>query len=177
MKIVVQDASILIDLALSQTVDAWFATGVETWTTNLIYPREIDRPEQRAILDPYVEAQQLQIRAISAAELAQLPALQAHYGRGLSLPDVSAFFVTREFGAGTRLATGDRALRSAATRGKLEACGLLGLFDVMVGVSSDRGAVLPAPVAADRLRRFLLHPECRLSRADCEARIRTWSAR
>lgn len=176
MKIVVQDASILIDLVLSQTVDAWFATGIETWTTNLIYPLEVDRPDQRAILDPYVAAKHLKIRAIAAEEFAPLRALQAQH-RALSLPDVSALFVTQVLGDGARLATGDRALRAAAQRGKLEACGLLGLMDIMVNGIAGSRHVLPAPVAAERLRRLLTHPECRLPKAECEARIRGWASR
>lgn len=177
MKVVVQDASILIDLVLSQTVDAWFATGVETWTTNLIYPLEIDQPEQRAILGPYVSAKKLQIREISDLEVEEILALRGSFSRGLSLADLSALFLTRELGAGTKLATGDRALRNAATHARLDACGILGLFEVMVEAASGRLAVLPYPVAADRLRQLLKHPECRLPRGECEARIRAWASR
>ena len=174
MKLVVHDASILIDLALSETVDAWFTGGIETWTTDLIYPREIDRPVQRAELAAYVRAGKLQVRPLTEADIESLRVLQASHQRGLSLGDLSVIMLVKELGPEAVLATGDRALRSVATRDSLKACGLLGLFDLMVKPPHGRAPALPAVVAVAKLRRLMAMPECRLPADKCEARIQQW---
>jgi len=99
MKLVVHDASILIDLALSETVDAWFASGIETWTTDLIFPNEIDRLDQRAVLDGYVQAGKLLIRVVTPDEIVQLGQVRS----GLTIPDRSAIMLVKELGAGASL--------------------------------------------------------------------------
>ena len=170
MKLVVHDASILIDLALSETVDAWFASGIETWTTNLIFPHEIDRPEQRAALGGYVKAGKLLIRAITAEEIELL----AHERSGLTIPDRSAIMLVRELGDAASLATGDKAMRAAAGREKIAACGLLGLFDLMIIAQGGRPAALPIEVAIAKLERLLGLPGCWLPREKCLEKIQAW---
>jgi hypothetical protein len=170
MKLVVHDASILIDLALSETVDAWFASGIETWTTNLIFPHEIDRPEQRAVLDGYVQAGKLLIRAVTAEEIAQLGQVRS----GLTIPDRSAVMLVKELGDGARLATGDKAMRTAAEREKIAACGLLGLFDLMIVSQGGRPAALPIEVAIAKLERLLALPGCWLPPEKCREKIQDW---
>lgn len=173
MKLVVHDASILIDLAHSETVDAWFASGIETWTTNLIFPREIDRPEQRALLAGYVAAGKLHIHEVSAEEVVQLQAVRS----GLSLPDRSALLLVKQLGDGATLATGDRALRKAAERERIAACGLLGLFDLMIQPRNGLPAALPVSVAIAKLERLLQMPGCWLPADKCRERIAQWRRR
>ncbi|MBW7894130.1 MAG: hypothetical protein H3C27_03375 [Opitutaceae bacterium] len=170
MKLVVHDASILIDLALSETVDAWFATGIETWTTNLIYPHEIDRPEQRGVLDGYVQAGKLLIWVVTTEEIEQLGQARS----GLSIPDRSAIMLVKELGDSARLATGDKAMRKAAKHEKVEACGLLALFDLMIYPQGDRAAALPVEVAIAKLERLLALPGCWLPIEKCQEKIKAW---
>jgi len=170
MKLVVHDASILIDLALSETVDAWFASGIETWTTNLIYPPEIDRQDQRAVLDGYVHAGKLLIRAVTPEEIEQLGRVRS----GLTIPDRSAIMLVKELGDNARLATGDKAMRTVAAREKVGACGLLGLFDMMIVPNEGRPASLPVEVAIAKLERLLALPGCWLPPEKCREKIQTW---
>lgn len=170
MKLVVHDASILIDLALSETVDAWFASGIETWTTNLIYPHEIDRPEQRAVLDGYVQAGKLLIRAVTPAEVELLGRIRS----GLTIPDRSAIMLVKELGDGARLATGDKAMRKTAEQEKVAACGLLGLFDLMIVSQEGRPPALPVEVAIAKLERLLALPGCWLPPDKCQEKIAAW---
>jgi hypothetical protein len=172
MKIVVHDASILIDLALSETVDAWFASGIETWTTNLIYPHEIDRTDQRAVLDGYVQAGKLLIRAVTPEEIELLSKVRS----GLTIPDRSAIMLVKELGGGARLATGDKGMRAAAEREKVIACGLLGLFDLMIASQDGRPAALPVEVAIAKLERLLALPGCWLPPEKCSEKIKAWRA-
>jgi len=173
MKVVVHDASILIDLAHSETVDAWFASGIETWTTNLIYPWEIDRPEQRSILAGYVSAGKLRIYEVAASEIETLRVARS----GLSLPDRSALLLVKQLGASATLATGDRALRKAAERDRVSACGLLGLFDLMIESRNGLPASLPVSVAIAKLERLLQMPGCWLPQERCRERIALWKKR
>lgn len=170
MKVVVHDASILIDLALSETVDAWFASGIETWTTNLIYPHEIDRPDQRVVLDGYVRAGKLLIRVVTPEEIERLGGLRS----GLTIPDRSAIMLVKELGASAKLATGDKAMRTAAQRENIAACGLLGLFDVMIVPQQGRAAALPIEVAIAKLERLLSLPGCWLPPEKCREKINAW---
>lgn len=170
MKLVVHDASILIDLALSETVDAWFASGIETWTTNLIFPHEIDRLDQRAVLEGYVQAGKLLIRAVTPDEIVQLGQVRS----GLTIPDRSAIMLVKELGAGASLATGDKAMRTAAAREKIMACGLLGLFDLMIAAQEGRPAALPVEVAIAKLERLLALPGCWLPPEKCQEKIAAW---
>lgn len=170
MKLVVHDASILIDLALSETVDAWFASGIETWTTNLIYPHEIDRADQRAVLEGYVQAGKLLIRVVTANEVERLGEVRS----GLTIPDRSAIMLVKELGDGARLATGDKAMRAAAVREKVTACGLLGLFDLMITEQDGRAAALPVGVAIAKLERLLSLPGCWLPPEKCQEKIQAW---
>ena len=170
MKLVVHDASILIDLALSETVDAWFASGIETWTTNLIFPNEIDRLDQRAVLDGYVQAGKLLIRAVTPDEIVQLGQVRS----GLTIPDRSAMMLVKELGAGASLATGDKAMRTVAAREKIMACGLLGLFDLMIAPQAGRPAALPVEVAIAKLERLLALPGCWLPPEKCQEKIHAW---
>ena len=170
MKLVVHDASILIDLALSETVDAWFASGIETWTTNLIYPHEIDRVEQRAELEGYVQAGKLLVRTVTTEEIALLGQVRS----GLTIPDRSAIMLVKELGNGASLATGDKAMRTAAAREKISACGILGLFDLMITSQDGRLPALPVEVAIAKLERLLALPGCWLPPEKCKEKIQTW---
>lgn len=83
--------------------------------------------------------------------------------------------LARHFGAGAVLATGDRLLRTTADKEKIKACGILGLFDVMVEGVEGSAPVLPYPVAIEKLRALIQLPECRLPPARCAEKIKLWS--
>lgn len=177
MKFVVHDASILIDLALSKTVDAWFATGFETWTTNLIFPGEIVKPEHRVLFVAYASANKLRIKELTPTELEDAVRTRARLSMGLSLADVSALTLTRSLGPDAVLATGDRLLRATADREKITACGILRLFDVMVMGAKGRPGILPPTVAIEKLRGLMQLPECRLPADRCEEKLKAWAKR
>lgn len=175
MKLVVHDTSILIDLALSGTAEAWFATGIETWTTDLVYPLEIDDKDQRKLFDSYATSGRMKVRRLSAVEVDFLRKLQLKVGwRGLSLADISVFTLSKHLGPEAVLATGDKSLRKVATREKVTACGILRLFRYMVDGVHGRHPVLPKAVAIERLKLLISHPECRLPKEKCEELIRQW---
>jgi rRNA maturation endonuclease Nob1 len=174
MKLIVHDTSILVDLALSRTAEAWFAAGVETWTTDLVYNLEVEDPEQRALFDPYLESGHLKIRRFNATETEELLRLASKAGRRLSLADISVFWLAHRLGPKAVLATGDKALRAFAQREEVMACGILGLFKHMVAGIGGRPQVLPKAVAIERLQLLMAHPDVRLPLDKCEELIRQW---
>lgn len=176
MTLVVQDATILIDLALCDCAEAWFSTGIETWTTGWIFPLEISDPIQRRIYADYVASGALKVFHPKEAALGEIEMLKGRLSQGLSRADVSALHLAQTFGARATLATGDRALRKAAERERVPVCGVLRLFDLMVAGGKDKGRGLPARVAARKLHYLLSHPQCHLPKAPCEERIKKWTS-
>ena len=53
MKIIVHDASVLIDLHHAGALDAWVAAGIEAWTTDLVFFEvEQSLEKQHALIFP-----------------------------------------------------------------------------------------------------------------------------
>lgn len=166
MKIVIQDASVLIDMADCGLIDAWFGLGFDLRTTSLVF-REINRKNQKIKLQPYVVNGQLQIESSSGEVIAEIAKLHAALSSRLSIQDVSALHFASKLNS--ILLTGDKLLRQHAKERGIETHGLLWVFDMLVA----RGALLPG-VAADRLAKLLERGISRLPLHECELRIRKW---
>jgi len=166
VKIVIQDASVLIDLADADLLDAWFGLGFDLRTTSLVL-REISRKNQKIKLQPYVANGQLQIESSSGEVLAEIAKLHATLSTRLSIEDVSALHFADKLHS--VLLTGDRRLRLHAEERGIETHGLLWVFDMLVA----RGALLPG-AAADHLEKLLERGTSRLPLHECELRIRRW---
>lgn len=166
MKIVIQDASVLIDMVDGGLLDTWFRLGFDLRTTSLVL-REISRKNQKLKLQPYVNSGQLRVESSSGEVLAEIATLHAGLSSQLSIEDVSALFFTAKLEG--ILLTGDRRLREHAEERGIETHGLLWVLDLIV----VRGALLPG-VAADRLEKLLARGTTRLPLQECESRIRKW---
>lgn len=166
MKIVIQDASILIDLTEADLLDVWFELGFDLRTTSLIL-REISRENQKIKLQPYVERGRLRIESASGEVLGEIARLHATLSSRLSIGDVS----TLHFAAKLKgvLLTGDRRLRRHAEESGIDAHGLLWVFDMLI----ERGVLLPG-VAAEHLEKLLERGISRLPPHECALRIRRW---
>lgn len=166
MKIVIQDASVLIDMADCGLIDAWFGLGFDLRTTSLVF-REINRKNQKIKLQPYVVNGQLQIESSSGEVIAEIAKLHAALSSRLSIQDVSALHFAGKLNS--ILLTGDKLLRQHAEERDIESHGLLWVFDMLVA----RGALLPG-LAADRLEKLIERGTSRLPLHECELRIRKW---
>lgn len=166
MRIVIQDASVLIDMADSALLDVWFGLGFDLRTTSLVL-REISRKNQKIKLQPYVQNGQLQIESSSGEVLAEMAKLHAALSSRLSIEDVSAIHFAGLLNG--VLLTGDKLLRQHAEERGIETHGLLWVFDILVA----RGALLPG-VAADRLEKLLERGTTRQPLHECEQRIKKW---
>jgi predicted nucleic acid-binding protein len=166
VKIVIQDASVLIDLADCDLLDAWFGLGFDLRTTSLVW-REVNRRNQKLKLKRYVDAGCFVIEAVGAEALTAIVQLQAGGASRITLEDASTLFVAEKLKS--ILLTGDKRLRQHAEERGIETHGLLWVLDMLV----NRGALLPG-VAADRLAKLMERGTSRLPVQECESRMRKW---
>ncbi len=161
MIVVVHDATALIDLVAGRCLKAWLATGIETHTTSLVI-LEIEHD-----LEQHLSGGRLLVKDFGENEIIALLEFKESQPAGLSLEDCSVFYHAKRLGA--VLVTGDRTLKEAAQRDRLEVHGTLWLLDEMV----TRGALTPAQ-AIDALQR-IMQANARLPVLECEARLKIWS--
>lgn len=166
MKIVIQDASVLIDMADCDLLDVWFGLGFDLRTTSLVW-REVSRKNQKIKLKRYVDEGRFRIEAVGAQALTEIAHLQAALSSRVTIEDISALFFAGKLES--ILLTGDKRLRQHAEERGIETHGLLWVFDTLVA----RGALLPG-VAADRLEKLLERGTSRLPLHECELRVRKW---
>ena len=160
MKIVVHDASVLIDLHHAGALDVWLAAGIEAWTTELVF-FEVEQP-----LEKQRTSGALKVKHYSAEELIALDEARSALPPTLSLQDSSALLLAQTMEAA--LVTGDGDLRKAALAAGVEVHGILWILDDMVA-----GAQTPPRHAADMLER-ILKTRARLPAPECEVRLARW---
>jgi len=165
MRVVVQDASVLIDLGAAELLDAWFDLGIETLTTSFAW-REVNRRSQKNKLRQFARDQRIQVVAISSDVLSELLRKKMDLPRQLSLNDVSVLHlaVTRK----AVLLTGDQCLRTCAETSSVEVHGLLWLLDYMV----DEHALSPSSAARKLELICRLNP--RLPKTEIEMLLDKW---
>lgn len=167
MRIVIQDASVLIDMADSNLLDAWFSLGFDLRTTSLIY-HEVMRKNQKLKLQRYLDNGQLLIEKATGEVIAEIAVFKTSLSSRLTIQDASALYFATKI-EGSILLTSDRRLREHAEAQGVETHGLLWVLDTLVA----RGALLPG-VAADRLEALMERGTSRQPQHECELRIRRW---
>ncbi len=166
MKVIVHDASVLIDLVAADVLEQWLGLGHETIVTSLVW-REIHRKSEKEKLQPYVEKGLLKIAHLPAEDFSEVAAMKIDLSLDLSIEDVSALYV-----AVSRkgvLLTGEKKLRQNAEQHGVEVHGLLWVFDILI----ERGKML-ASIAADRLEHLAAKRTSRLPKDECSQRIKKW---
>lgn len=165
MRIAVKDSSILIDLAEADMLGLWFQLKIETHATDFVL-HEVSRGLQWVRISPFVDAGLIQRHATAAAEMSTVVAFSQ--ANGISVSDASGVLLARRLQA--ILLTGDRRMRRTGESARIEARGLLWIFDLLVVRE-----VLSKEVAAERLRR-LCSGGSRLPSAECDSRLKDWGS-
>ena len=160
MRIIVHDASVLIDLHHAGAIDAWLDAGIEAWTTDLIL-YEVAQP-----LDRQIKSGALKVKRYGVDELLALNEAKSALPSTLSLEDCSALLLAQEIGA--TLVTGDGGLRKAALAASVEVHGVLWILDVMVNGSKT------TPLQAATMLEKILQTRARLPADECTARLERW---
>jgi predicted nucleic acid-binding protein len=167
MKVVVQDASVLIDLGTAELLDAWFSLGIETLTTSLVW-REVNRRSQKARMRQFARDERLQIVPVGAEAMSEVLRLKMDLPRQVTINDASTLHLALARKA--ILLTGDQNLRSAAAARAVPVHGVLWLLDHLV-----REQALSARAAAKKLE-LLRRLNPRLPKGDCAALLAKWRA-
>lgn len=135
MRIIVNDANILIDLVKLDILLHFFQLPFSFHTTDIIFD-ELD-DEQQQILLPYIESEQLIVEGFNGEELVVIATLKEEKNQ-LSIEDCSAVFCAQKLEAD--LITSDKNLRNFAKtkavtiRGHLWVLDMLFSHTIMTGI-------------------------------------------
>lgn len=166
MKIIVNDANVLIDLVELGILHHFFALPFEFHTTNLVFGELLT--SQQEALQPFIDANQLIIATFTTDQLVKIISIRDRKP-GLSEQDCSAFFHAQTEDAA--LITSDNSLRKFAASLRLEVHGHLWILDNLVAEH-----ILSGPEASTTLTRLCdeINPKLGLPRAECQRRHTDW---
>ena len=166
MKIIVNDANILIDLIELQLLPYFFALEFEFYTTSLVF-EELDK-DQQFTLKTYVDSGTLLVHEMTYTQLTEINTIQKTKP-ALSLQDCSAFYQA-QIEAGI-LITSDNALRKFAKAHNQEVHGHLWVFDRMFETEIISGEL--AIFKLNELRQ-VINRNLGLPQDECRKRIQQW---
>ena len=164
MKIAIQDANILMDLANGDFLAAWFALGIETHTTDLVMVEIKDAVQKKAVTS-WTRQKCLVVHDADASALGEIA--QAAARHQISMADASILRLAIALKA--TLVSGDGRLRKIAGP-EVEVCGLLKVLDLIAGHRSIQLKEMAAGL------RKIMEAGSYLPADECEIRIRKWSS-
>lgn len=162
MKLVVQDANIIIDLIECGIFELFFRLKLEVVTTSLVIG-EITEPSQRKACHAAIREKVLHVVEISTLEYLRL---QAQDLPGLSVPDRSVIELAQRREA--LLLSGDGKIRRTAKRCEVKVHGILWVFDQLVKTR------LLIRTDAHRILERLQIKNPRLPQSEVERRLKEW---
>ncbi|RCW31942.1 hypothetical protein [Marinilabilia salmonicolor] len=167
MKLIVNDANILIDLVDLKLLPHFFQIECEFHTTELILDELLD--EQQEALLPYIETGKLIVDVISEEDLAEIYTIRFSKP-ALSEQDCSAFYQARKDEAA--LITSDNTLRKFAKKQDIEVHGHLWVFDSLVDNN-----IIGGKRASEKLTELceVVNPKLGLPANECQRRYKKWS--
>ncbi len=167
MRIIVNDANILIDLVKLNLLPQFFALRWECHTTSLIFEELYD--EQQLEFAPYQGRGLLVVADLTENELTEIAEFQVIRPE-ISEQDCSALFYTIKISG--ILLTSDRKLREYAEKLEIEVHGHLWLIDEMI-----RQNCISAVHAAEKLTELVerVNPKLNLPRREVSSRIHKWN--
>lgn len=128
MRIVINDANILIDLIHLNIIDIFFQLeNLELRTTDFVFEELLD--EQKEILDVYIRDGFLTIIESTEEDLLRI-SLILNNTRGLSFEDCSVWYFAKSINA--ILLTGDGRLRKQSLQDGVDVRGILYVFDYLL---------------------------------------------
>jgi predicted nucleic acid-binding protein len=163
MRIVVQDANIIIDLIECGVFELFFRLELEVLTTSIVLA-EITEAAQKKACQAVIDQKALHVVKISTIEYLRL---QSQNLPGLSVPDRSVLELAEAEEAS--LLTGDGKLRRTAKSSDIDVRGILWIFDQLV----EGELLLPADAHVKLIE--LRQRNQRLPQRDIESRLRAWS--
>ena len=167
MRIIVNDANILIDLVELQLLPQFFVLKFEFFTTTLILEELLD--EQQAQLETYLTQEILIAEEMSATDLEAIKTIEKSKPK-LSQQDCSAYHQAASK-QGT-LVTSDNVLRKFAMATNIDVHGHLWVFDQMVAQNT-----LTPITASQKLTELCdtINTQLKLPKVECDQRHQVWN--
>ncbi|GBE16191.1 hypothetical protein BMS3Abin15_00003 [bacterium BMS3Abin15] len=167
MKIIVNDANILIDLVELKILPYFFQLEFEFHTTAIILEELFE--EQKEELIPYIETGKLIVDDMAEEDFIEVLMIRTTKP-ALSDQDCSAFYQARKINA--VLVTSDNTLRKFARANNLEIHGHLWIFDNLV-----ENSIFTGKIAIEKLDELctVVNPKLGLPKNEYQKRIKVWS--
>ena len=167
MRIIVNDANILIDLVKLDILLHFFQLPFSFHTTDIVFD-ELDEEQQQVLL-PYIANQKLLVEGFDGEELITIAMLKEEKSQ-LSMEDCSALFCAQKLTAD--LITSDKNLRSFATSKAVPIRGHLWVLDMLFEYKILTGE---ETIALLHNLQSIINPRLGLPNAACETLKEKWS--
>ena len=166
MKIVVNDANILIDFCKLDMLDAFFQLQYDFHVVDDVW-EELNSQHQIQ-LQSYIQSQRLVVVADTVEITDILQIKEEKYQ--LSIPDCTALLYAKQ--QKSILLTSDKNLRTTASLHKIEVHGHLWVFDELVNTG-----LIAKTMAAEKLHKLTaeINPKLGLPKTEFEIRIKDWN--
>jgi len=166
VKIIVNDANILIDMVELKLLPNFFQLKYEFHTTDLVLEELFE--EQKNTLIPFIETEKLIIHNLTESDFREIISIQLNKPQ-LSEQDCSAFFQARVENA--TLLTSDNTLRKFAKSMRIEVHGHLWIFDKFFDNN-----ILSGRRAIEKLNELCItvNPKLGLPDSEIQKRMKQW---
>lgn len=165
MKIVINDANILIDLVKLELIDAFSKLDFDLHTTDFVLDELND--EQKTPIVNLNNGKKLTV--IETTETIDFQGITTilEKSTGLSFEDCSVWYYSKKMSG--ILLTGDGKLRKQASKDKIEVRGIIYLFDVLLNQK-----LISFQEAIEKLKQLMLLNN-RLPKKEIDKRIELWN--
>ena len=164
MKLMINDANILIDLLQIDLLESFFKLEFEFHIGDMVLAEVQEKNND--LLMMFVNNGTLQINSSTFEELLLINSIKQS-NVNLSIPDCSCLFLAEKLSA--TLLTGDGALRKRASQMNLSVHGILWVFDELLEEN-----IIPREKAIEKLN-LLKAKNNRLPSADIDKRLSNWN--
>ncbi len=164
MKIVINDANILIDLAKLELIQVFAKINFDLHTTDFVMEELND--EQRNPVSKLIKSKKLNV--IETEDMADFQGITSilEKSNGLSFEDCSVWYYSKKLSGA--LLTGDGKLRKQAIKEGIEVRGIIFIFDELL-----KQNLITFKIAIDRIEKLSLLNN-RLPKKEIEKRIEYW---
>jgi len=164
MKIVINDANILIDLAKLELIQVFSKINFDLHTTDFVIEELND--EQRNPVSKLIKSKKLTV--IETEDMADFQGITSilENSNGLSFEDCSVWYYSKKLSGA--LLTGDGKLRKQAIKEGIEVRGIIFIFDELL-----KQNLITFKIAIDRIEKLSLLNN-RLPKKEIEKRIEYW---
>ncbi len=163
MKIVVEDANVLLDLLNGDILGLWLGCGYKNLTTHFVWKEIIDTDQQSKI-QPFIDSGLIVLEDVPVDVY---PAINdfAKTSR-VSIADSSVWWLASSSGA--ILLTGDSRLRLSAKKDGIQVRGVLWVLDELIRLERATRHEASTALSAMLQKGAFLPPE------ECKARLQKW---